>query len=128
MPTTSVDGQLLQCIYCPMGYSSLAALERHMRQLHSSLPGTDNPALSALSAQLTGASMVNTEGKLLLPPKSMTPTLPLGRGKILHQPRPIKPKSVSATLLNLQDKIKQNLKRDSKARSPSGEFLYYAEL
>lgn len=95
-----------------MGFSDLGAMERHLRKSHAKFVG-DNPAIST---QLASMPFLNQQGKLLLPPKSMPGIAgyQLNQNKAIFHSRMSNPyqasnksKSVSATIQNLHDKLKQ---------------------
>lgn len=98
-----------QCYFCPMGFSDIGALERHMKKTHEV-----SPYDQSITSQITGVPVFNSEGKLLLPSKVLGNNLGFGTSPVLSGSRPVKSyhkgKSGSATLQNLHDKLKQ--KRD----------------
>jgi len=85
-----------------------------MRKSHD-VSITDSPAIAA---QLSTLPLISSDGKVLLPPKSLgylptsRPLLPSRPGKV------IQPKPKTVTLQNLQDKLKR------KDHSLSGEALF----
>ena len=115
----------VQCMYCPMGFSDVRAMQRHLHKSHAKFVG-DNPALST---QLAAMPFLNQQGKLLLPPRGLQNVA----GFQLDQNKPgfnsgntsrfssqHRNKSVSATIQNLHDKLKQ------KKESVSGNiFIIY---
>lgn len=97
-----------QCTLCPMGFSDHNAVERHMRKTHNTINQYDKIAM-----QNPIPLVVNSEGKVLLPPKGASTNLTnmmLNSSVALsgrNKPFQHKGKSGSATLQNLHDKLKQ---------------------
>ncbi|XP_053402156.1 ras-responsive element-binding protein 1-like isoform X3 [Mercenaria mercenaria] len=112
VPIAPKPMNFIQCMYCPMGFSDLGAMERHLRKSHANFVG-ENPAIST---QLASMPFLNQQGKLLLPPRSMPSVAgyQLNPSKGVFHNRNVnsfqtqhRNKSVSATIQNLHDKLKQ---------------------
>ncbi|XP_060565403.1 ras-responsive element-binding protein 1-like isoform X4 [Ruditapes philippinarum] len=112
IPIAPKPMNFIQCMYCPMGYSDPGAMERHLHKAHAKFVN-DNPAIST---QLAAIPFLNQQGKLLLPPRALQSVAgyQLNQNKpALHSSNmsrystPHRNKSVSATIQNLHDKLKQ---------------------
>ncbi|KAL4235420.1 Ras responsive element binding protein [Mactra antiquata] len=119
VPIAPKPMQFIQCMYCPMGFSDLVAMERHLRKSHGQ-PG-DMPAKSS---HLSSIPLMNNDGKVLLPPKAIGAMSAYQlNNALINQPRPMKSlhsktKSVSATIQSLHDKLK--MKKDFISQSQTG--------
>ena len=119
------DSNMFQCLYCPLGYSSTVLLERHMRQNHANLIGAENPVLTSRLATLgnmhaLGGRPINPE--ILAKQQQMISNFQFMPNKGIYHAKPIRPRptKTSATLLGLQEKIRQNIRRENASRSPPG--------
>ena len=123
------DG-MFQCLYCPFGYSSTTQLERHMRQNHGNLIGADNPVLSSRLATLgnmhaLGGRPINPE--IIAKQQQMISNFQYMPNKGIYHAKPIRPRptKTAATLLGLQEKIRQNIRRENASRSPTGMYFVF---
>ena len=125
------NDDMLQCLYCPLGYSSPTLLERHMRQHHGNLAGADNPVLSSRLARLgnmhaLGGRPINPE-VIAKQQQMMISNFQYMPNKGIYHAKPIRPRptKTSATLLGLQEKIRQNIRRENASRSPTGRYFVF---
>ena len=99
-----------------------------MRLHHAYTPGADNSVLSSRLASLGG---IHGLGGGPMNPEMLAKHSPLMISNFQYQPnkgiyhaKPIRPRPVktSATLQSLQEKIRQNIRRENASRSPSGKY------
>ena len=112
---------MFQCLYCPLGYSSATLLERHIRQHHGHLAG-----VAALTGSMPGLGSRPVNPEMLGKQQSplMISNFQYLPNKGIYHAKPIRPRPTksAATLMTLQEKIRQNIRRENASRSPSGMY------